>query len=285
VKDAFSAFAAQVKPDGVLILKQGVELPLSGKWVSDNGEHRNVCMPHTVYHYALREKCDFYASNIRRLDNGLTQFDLHLPDGVINDCVLGIPGLINVENAIAAVAAAWAYERLTGNDEKITGDYYSSLKDALASFAGVQRRFDVRVNTPACIYIDDYAHHPEELRAAITSLREIYPERKLTGVFQPHLYTRTRDFAEGFAKSLDLLDRLILLDIYPARELPIKGVSSQIIFDKMTLENKVMCDKNDLMNLLDEEPVDVLITFGAGDIDRFVPSITELLNRRYNETR
>ncbi|MDR3236476.1 MAG: UDP-N-acetylmuramate--L-alanine ligase [Prevotellaceae bacterium] len=275
VKDAFSAFAAQVKPNGVLILKQGVELPLSGEWESD---------AHTVYRYALREKCDFYASDIRRLDSGLTQFDIHLPDGVINDCVLGIPGLINVENAIAAVAAAWAYERLTGNDKKITGKG-SSLKDALASFAGVQRRFDVQVNTPACTYIDDYAHHPEELRAAITSLREIYPERKITGVFQPHLYTRTRDFAEGFAASLDLLDRLILLDIYPARELPINGVSSQIIFDKMTLENKVLCHKNDLMNLLEKEPLDVLITFGAGDIDRFVPSITELLNRRYNDAR
>jgi UDP-N-acetylmuramate--alanine ligase len=128
--------------------------------------------------------------------------------------------------------------------------------------------------------VDDYAHHPEELRAAITSLRETYPGRKITGIFQPHLYSRTRDFAADFAKSLDLLDKLILLDIYPAREAPIPGVTSQLIFDYMTLENKIMCRKEALLDLLDKEPVDVLVTFGAGDIDRFVEPITTLLNRR-----
>jgi UDP-N-acetylmuramate--alanine ligase len=128
--------------------------------------------------------------------------------------------------------------------------------------------------------VDDYAHHPEELRAAITSLRETYPGRKITGIFQPHLYSRTRDFATDFAKSLDLLDKLILLDIYPAREEPIPGVTSQLIFDHMTLANKTMCRKENLMALLDKELVDVLVTFGAGDIDRFVAPITTLLNRR-----
>jgi UDP-N-acetylmuramate--alanine ligase len=161
----------------------------------------------------------------------------------------------------------------------------SALRSALAAFSGVQRRFDIQFNMPGCTYIDDYAHHPEELRAAITSLRETYPHRKITGIFQPHLYSRTRDFADDFAKSLDLLDRLILLDIYPAREEPVPGVTSQLIFDRMALKNKTLCRKDELMALLEKEPVDVLATFGAGDIDRFVESITALLHRRNHETK
>jgi UDP-N-acetylmuramate--alanine ligase len=274
LKDAFAAFAGQVKPGGTLIVKLGVELPLSGEWVTEGGAWNRVenpvyRTPYTVYHYSLDQPCDFYASNIHRLQNGLMQFNIHLPNGVIRDCVLGIPGRVNVENAVAAVAAAWTY-----------GVKKKAVKKALATFSGVQRRFDVHLNTPACTYVDDYAHHPEELRAAITSLRETYPGRKITGIFQPHLYTRTRDFAAGFAQSLDLLDRLILLDIYPARELPIEGVSAQIIFDGMTLKNKVLCSKDDLLALLEKEPIDVWATFGAGDIDRFVTPITALLNRR-----
>jgi UDP-N-acetylmuramate--alanine ligase len=142
---------------------------------------------------------------------------------------------------------------------------------------GVQRRFDVQVNTPHCTYIDDYAHHPEELRAAITSLRGIFPNRKITGIFQPHLYTRTRDFAGDFAKSLSLLDELILLDIYPARELPIEGVTSQIIFDNVALTQKQLCRKDELMDILKTKTFDVLVTFGAGDIDRFVQPIKKLI--------
>jgi UDP-N-acetylmuramate--alanine ligase len=155
----------------------------------------------------------------------------------------------------------------------------------LATFSGVQRRFDIQLHTPTCTYVDDYAHHPEELRAAITSLRDTYPGRKITGVFQPHLYSRTRDFADAFAKSLDLLDRLILLDIYPAREAPIPGVTSQIIFDRLSLKDKTLCRKDELMTLLEKEPADVLATFGAGDIDRFVAPITTLLQRRNHETK
>jgi UDP-N-acetylmuramate--alanine ligase len=147
----------------------------------------------------------------------------------------------------------------------------------LATFAGVQRRFDVQLNTPHCTYIDDYAHHPEELRAAITSLREIFPGRKITGIFQPHLYTRTRDFAAGFADSLSLLDELILLDIYPAREQPIAGVTASIILDNVTLSKKQLCPKSALMELLKTKDIDVLVTFGAGDIDRFVQPIAEWL--------
>ena len=149
----------------------------------------------------------------------------------------------------------------------------------------MQRRFDIQLHTPTCTYVDDYAHHPEELRAAITSLRDTYPGRKITGIFQPHLYSRTRDFAGEFARSLDLLDRLILLDIYPARETPLPGVTSQIIFDRLSLKDKTLCRKDELMTLLEKEPVDVLATFGAGDIDRFVAPITALLQRRIHETK
>ncbi len=254
MQQAFVDFAAQVKPGGVLIVKAGVDLPFK----LDKGQR--------IYHYAFDHKADFYAENVRRLDNGLVQFDIHCPDGVLQDCTLGIPGWVNVENAVAATAAAWAY-----------GADMEKVKQALASFAGVQRRFDVQVNRPGCIYIDDYAHHPEELRAAITSIRETWPGRRITGIFQPHLYTRTRDFAAGFSGSLSLLDRLILLDIYPARELPIEGITSEIIFDKVSIADKCMCKKEDLMALLAKENIDVLVTFGAGDIDRFVPQIKAML--------
>ncbi len=256
MKQAFVDFASQVKTDGVLIVKQGVDLPFA------------LTAEQKLYRYSFDQPADFYASNISRLDNGLMQFDLNMPNGVLTHCVLGIPGWVNVENAIAAAAAAWAY-----------GADMEKVRQALASFSGVQRRFDVQVNKPGCTYIDDYAHHPAELKAAITSIRETYPGRKITGIFQPHLYTRTRDFVDGFAKSLSLLDRLILLDIYPARELPIEGVNSQIILDKVSLADKHLCSKEDLMPLLEKEPLDVLVTFGAGDIDRFVPQIKAMLLR------
>jgi UDP-N-acetylmuramate--alanine ligase len=254
MKQAFVAFAEQVKPDGVLILKAGIDLPFK----QQPGQR--------LYRYSFDSECDFYAANICRLDNGLTKFDLHLQDTVLPDCVLGIPGWVNVENAVAAAAAAYVY----GADGQ-------QLKKALATFSGVQRRFDIRLNTPKVLYIDDYAHHPEELRAAISSLRETFPARKITGIFQPHLYTRTRDFAAGFASSLSLLDALILLDIYPAREIPIEGVSSRIILDKVTIPEKELCRKEELLDILKTKTIDVLVTFGAGDIDRLVQPITDLL--------
>jgi UDP-N-acetylmuramate--alanine ligase len=298
VKKAFADFARQVKPGGALIMKLGIDLPLSSLPPTPSQEEGAEHPPlgeswgGAVYRYALDWPCDFYADNIRRTDDGLPKFDLHLLGTVIRDCELGVPGWMNVENAVAAAAAAYLYENLPlapsqggGVNLPPLGEGRSgALKEALATFAGVQRRFDVQFHTPACTYVDDYAHHPEELRAAITSLRETYPGRKITGIFQPHLYSRTRDFASAFAKSLDLLDRLILLDIYPAREAPLPGVTSQLIFDRMTLQNKTMCRRNNLMALLDKEPADVLVTFGAGDIDRFVAPITDLLRRRSHET-
>jgi UDP-N-acetylmuramate-alanine ligase len=353
MKKAFVDFVRQVKPGGALIVKKGIDLPFHS--VGSGSRQSAVDTAHcqlgeaALYHYSLDQPCDFYASNIRRLDSGLSQFDLHLLDTVIPDCVVGVPGWMNVENAVAAAAVAYLYlislvespegfvesprrfvespegfvesprrfvespeglvESPEGLVESPEGFVESpeglvespeglvesprrfgespeglALRAALATFSGVQRRFDIQFHTPTCTYVDDYAHHPEELRAAITSLRDTYPNRKITGIFQPHLYSRTRDFAADFAKSLDLLDRLILLDIYPAREAPIPGVTSQIIFDRMTLQNKILCNKDNLMELLAKETIDVLATFGAGDIDRFVTPITGLLKQKYHET-
>ena len=185
---------------------------------------------------------------------------------------MGIPGWINVENAVAASAIALTY----GLDPE-------KVKKALSSFQGVKRRFDIHLNTPGCAYIDDYAHHPKEISAAISSMRDIFPGRRLTAIFQPHLYTRTRDFADEFAEALSGVDKLILLDIYPAREEPIPGVTSEIIFEKVTAPEKVIMKKEELMEYLQNEPVDTLITFGAGNIDRFIRPITEMLCQRQQD--
>ena len=208
-------------------------------------------------------EADFHAEP---LEDG--HFNLHYPGGVIKDCVVGIPGWVNVENATAASAIALTY-----------GIAPDKIKKALASFSGVKRRFDIQVRKPGCVYIDDYAHHPEEIKAALSSIRRAYPSSKLTAVFQPHLYTRTRDFAPEFAQALSLADKVILLDIYPARELPIPGVTSEIIFKDIPSE-KALIRREELMGYLQNEPVEVLATLGAGDIDRFVGEIAEMLEKR-----
>ena len=191
------------------------------------------------------------------------------PGGCIEDCSVGVPGWVNVENGVAASAIALLY-----------GIKPDAVKEALRSYTGVKRRFDIHVNVPGCAYIDDYAHHPKELSAAIASIRNIFPGRKITAIFQPHLYTRTRDFAAEFAKALSEVDRLILLDIYPARELPIPGVSSEIIFKDVSCPDKILITKEELMDVLEKEDIDVLISFGAGNIDRFIEPISEMLKKR-----
>lgn len=258
MRKAFGEFAAQIKPNGTLIVKKGVEIELPKNDIN-------------IYTYSVNEICDFYASDIKLCSDACYSFDINLPDKKICNCKLGVPGWINVENAVAATALAWT----TGFDEQ-------KLKDALADFAGVKRRFDVQINTPKLTYIDDYAHHPEELKATITSIKNMYVERKITVIFQPHLYTRTRDFAADFAKSLSLADELILLDIYPAREVPIEGITSKIIFDKVTCNEKTLCTKQELMSILNDKKFDVLTTLGAGDIDLFVEPITKMLNEKLN---
>ena len=253
--DAFKAFASQVS--GTVITKLG--LPVDQQDTKAN-----------ILRYSYDDpSADFYASGITADECGYFTFTLNHPGGAVEGCKVGIPGWVNVENAIAASAIALTY-----------GLEPEKVRHALGTFQGVKRRFDIHVNTPGCSYIDDYAHHPKEIAAAVSSMRDIFPGRKLTAIFQPHLYTRTRDFADEFAEALSNVDKLIMLDIYPAREEPIPGVTSEIIFDKVTAPEKVIMSKEELMDYLKDEPIDTLITFGAGNIDRFIGPITEMLCQR-----
>lgn len=256
VKDSFNKFISNNSSDGCIVVKKGVDLA-----IPENVKH---------YTYSLKTKADYYAENIRINNEGFYEFDLNTPISKITNIKLGLPGLINVENAIAAIAIV----KQIGIDDV-------QIKNALSEFDGVKRRFDFQIRSSQIAYIDDYAHHPEELKAAISSINEMFPTKKITGIFQPHLYSRTRDFVEGFAESLSLLDELILLDIYPARELPIEGISSEIIFNKVTIKNKFLCSKNDLLHELENKEIQILVTFGAGDIDRMVSPIKDYLIKKY----
>ena len=215
-------------------------------------------------------RADFYAANIVTKDGAII-FDLHYPDGVIGKIQLGVPVWVNIENSVAAAAVAL-----------LNGVTEDEVRRGLATFKGVHRRFNIHVQTPQIAYIDDYAHHPQEIAASIASVRKLYPERHLLGIFQPHLYTRTRDFADEFAKVLSTLDEVILLPIYPARELPIEGVNSEMLLSKITLRDKHLLSKEALLAEIGERarkmaPVAVL-TIGAGDVDRLVSAIAETLN-------
>ncbi len=254
VRDAFREFASQVSE--TLILKHG--LPISS---SVTGARIYS------YHYD-NALADFHGSNFRLDAKGCYTYDLVYPGGVLRDIRVGTIGWVNVENSIAAAAICLCY----GIDGQ-------KVRHAIGSFQGAVRRLDVHVNREGVCYIDDYAHHPAELRSAISSVREVFPGRRITGIFQPHLYTRTRDFAPEFAEALSLLDKLILLDIYPAREEPIQGVSSELIFKDVRCPEKILLHKEELMDYLAKERIDVLITLGAGDIDRFINPISELLSR------
>jgi len=255
VVEAFKAFASQVS--GTLIAKLGTPI------VQADTKARLLS-----YHYT-DSTADFYAGNPHPDQCGYFHYDLHYPGGVIEDVRVGAPGWVNAENSVAAAAIALSY-----------GIEPAAVKAAIGTFEGVKRRLEVHVNSPKLSYIDDYAHHPAELASAISSMRDIFPGRKLTAIFQPHLYTRTRDFAPEFAAALSKVDKLILLDIYPAREEPIPGVTSEIIFKDVTAPEKVLLKKEELMDYLAKEPLDVLVSFGAGNIDRFIEPITELLKKR-----
>ena len=255
VHEAFKAFASQVS--GTVIAKLGLD-------ITSKDTNAKILR----YHYN-DPKADFYARNPQPDKLGYFSFDIVWPGGVIEGVKCGTPGWVNVENSVAAAAICLTY-----------GLKPEAIRHAIGTFQGVKRRLDIHVNTEKISYIDDYAHHPKELSTAISSMRDIFPGRKLTAIFQPHLYTRTRDFADDFAAALSKVDKLILLDIYPAREEPIPGVTSEIIFDKVTAPEKVMLHKEELMGYLEKEPVDVLITFGAGNIADFIAPITELLEKR-----
>ena len=254
VEESFALFAKKVKDGGKLIVKKGLGLPLE-----------ILCNAST---YSVQTKADFYAENIRVVD-GAFVFDFKSSIVNMDELSFEVPGRHNVENAVAAIAACL----LSG----IKPEY---VKQSLKSFKGVKRRFEYQIKTKELVYIDDYAHHPEELRACIAAVRELYPNRKITGIFQPHLYSRTRDFADDFAASLDLLDECILLNIYPARELPIIGVTSQILIDKMKLKAKHLMSYQELINHISASKLDVLITLGAGDIDKMVAPIKELIQKQ-----
>ena len=254
--ESFRKYTSLIRPDGYLIVKKGIDLKPDVK--------EGV----TVYTYSDKEG-DFHAENIR-IGNGEIVFDLVSPLGNIADIQLGVPVYVNIENGIAAMALA-----------QIAGASTAEIKAAMPQFKGVDRRFDFKLKNDRVVFLSDYAHHPAEIKQSITSLRMLYPHRKLTAVFQPHLYTRTRDFYQDFADSLSLLDEVILLDIYPAREQPIEGVTSRLIYDHLRPGmEKTLCHKEDLLDLLRTKKIDVLITLGAGDIDNYVPQIYKLLKDR-----
>lgn len=264
VEQAFIDFSERIKPGGLLFrqfgLKRGKEL---AKGLAD-----------TKYTYSLQnENADVYGENIR-LDNGGYDFDIVMKDDRIDNVRLNMGGMHNVENAIAAIAVASSL-----------GIEHDKIRSAVESFRGVKRRFEYLIRNRKLVFVDDYAHHPEELRALINGARTLFRQRKCTIIFQPHLYTRTRDFADGFAEVLDLADEVILLPIYPARELPIEGVTSEMILDKMKNENKKVMYKqqlidwikNDYKKGINDEFGSLLITAGAGDIDTLLMPIKDLL--------
>lgn len=254
-RESFEHFTSLVSPDGVLLMKKGV---LVAPRLQENVR---------LFTYSVTEKADFYAENVVVSDGSIT-FDFVGPNVRIDNVELGVPVMVNIENGTAAMAIAW----LNGATEE-------EIRRGMATFKGPHRRFEFHLKTPQCVLIDDYAHHPAELKQSILSVKALYPNRRLTGVFQPHLYTRTRDFASDFAASLSLLDELILLDIYPAREEPIPGVTSALIFDQVTLpaDRKKLIRREELFALVEQESFEVVLMVGAGNIDRLVEPVKEIL--------
>ena len=252
LRKSFSDFAGNVKEGGTLIIKLALDLSLK-----DGNRF-------SVFTYETERSADYHAENLE-VKKGNYLFDLKTPTGIIGKISVGIPGRFNLENAIGASAVA---HQMGIKDEVI--------RESLLTYQGVKRRFDFQIKRADFIYMDDYAHHPEELKACISAVKEIYPGKKITGVFQPHLYSRTRDLADDFARSLEFLDEIILLDIYPARENPIPGVDSSMILDKIRTHRKSLCTKEKLPGELMARRPEVLLTLGAGDIDQLVEPIKQL---------
>jgi UDP-N-acetylmuramate--alanine ligase len=251
--ESYQLFADQLSDDGTLIINKKINdlILTKGKTVT----------------YGIDCLADYVASGVR-VESGSFVFDIVTPSKSIRNIRFGVPGRHNIENAVAAVAAA-----------DMMGVSCEEIKVALENFKGIKRRFEYIINNEDVIYIDDYAHHPVELTATISSVRELYPDKKVTGVFQPHLYTRTRDFADDFAKSLELLNEVIVLDIYPAREEPIEGVNAEMLLKRINIKNKKNCSKQNLVAELSNRRLEVLLTLGAGDIDKLIEPIRkELLN-------
>ena len=261
VKEAFSQFVRQIRPGGSLIIKRGVDIVIDNPGIA-------------VYRYSYDEPCDFYARNVQLLEGGHYRYDLVTPSGAFEGCTLGVPGWVNIENAVAAVASVWCAAKAGGTP--LDAD---KLRGALASFSGVKRRFEFYVNTPKQVYMDDYAHHPRELAATLTSVRGMFPGRRITALFQPHLYTRTRDLCAEFAEALSHADEVVLLPIYPAREEPIPGVASEIIADRVTIPCRIV-GRERLADEVAAMDTDVVISFGAGNIDACCEAIAEKLRAK-----
>lgn len=254
--ESFNKYTSLIRPDGYLIVKKGIDL---SPRVQDGVK---------TYSYGINEG-DFKAENIR-IGNGEIIFDYISPFGNIKDIKLGVPVYVNIENGIAAMALA-----------QIAGVSNEEIKSAMPTFGGVDRRFDFKIKEDNLVFLSDYAHHPAEIEQSISSIKALYPDKKVTAVFQPHLYTRTRDFYKEFAESLSLADEIILLDIYPARELPIEGVTSKLIYDNIASgKTKSLCSKDELPEIIRNKDIEVLITLGAGDIDNMVPQIYNILKNK-----
>ncbi len=257
LEESFKKFVFKIKDGGTLLSSSSIQ-------IFDGSSVKNV-------KYSFEDTdTDYFVSNLR-FDTPACIFDIYLAGSTLKDIKFNVPGRHNIENCIAAAAVA----NIIGVEDLI-------IKEALESYKGVERRFDIRINTGDFVFIDDYAHHPEEIKALLNSIRELFPSKKLTGIFQPHLFTRTRDFADEFAQSLNLLDEIILLDIYPARELPIEGINSEMVLNKIDKKQKTLMSKNELLKKIKEINTDILITFGAGDIDQLVDHIEQILNKKHN---
>jgi len=252
---AYNEFCAKIRKGGNLVVNQKIR--------------KEIVVPEGVscFTYGLEAGCDFRSTDIKHTKDYYS-FNFHSSSMTITDLHFAFPGIINIENFTAAIAIAL-----------MCGVTEPEIRKAVLLFQGVRRRFDIRLNVPGLAFVDDYAHHPEEIRACIMCMKEFFTGRKITGIFQPHLFSRTRDHAEGFAKILDELDETILLPIYPAREKPIDGVTSEMIFNKMKSIRKRMMAKGDIPARLDASSLDVLLTIGAGDIDSLVEPIEEMLKR------
>lgn len=257
-RKGFEDFTSLIVPGGVLLMKKG--LPIQPRLQKDV----------KLYTYSVNEG-DFHAENIR-IGGGEIIFDFVTPERVIPDIALGVPVYVNIENGIAAMTMAY----LNGVTEE-------EIRKAMKSFAGVKRRFDFHIKSADFAFLDDYAHHPAELKSSIESVRALYPGKRICGVFQPHLFTRTRDFADDFAKSLSMLDELVLLEIYPAREKPIEGVNSQMLLDKVSIQDKMLCAKSELVDCLSQKNFDVLLMVGAGDLDLLIPDVEKMLLKKMNK--
>ncbi len=263
VLEAFAQFVELIKPNGSLILKEGVNIDLRNEMID-------------VWRYSYQTPCDFYVSRAELLAGGLYRFDITTPDSVIEGCELGIPGWVNLENCVAAVASMWCAAKREGRELD-----HDAMRRAMRSFRGLKRRLEIYYSSPTALYMDDYAHHPREIAATLSSVREMLPNREITAIFQPHLYTRTRDLYREFGESLSLADKVILLPIYPAREEPIEGVTSEIIAREVVIDGGVeIVEKENIASYIAASQTDVVISFGAGDIELCCPQIAAVIKHK-----